>query len=322
MRITDPAQLRETKQPLTTEQLLRLAHKWGFETRQSGHGSSHIRCTHKKYPDIGFNIIRTTERLSSQRNLADAMAEIEKRKAAAKQAIRDKFSVAAEDRLNAIREKLPAHITATLTQDGLVVLRDAQIPQIGVTLYSQKEDRLIENKIHNEIEPMKREIYIALSRLHTEYDAQAQFDDGVFTGCVSHEVYETLPDLVLPPYEAGGSILDIRAAIHAYQDAILSKDIEHMIRKEELLSDSHVGGTMMTFSARRGERNNHVRLNVGAEQGALSFTFKTFSNRRITGDGSAGRIAESELNKMEKEISNATLIDTQMRRAMPEYRAA
>jgi hypothetical protein len=302
MRIDTPDDLRRTRQIVPYKQLLNLARNWGFTLREDT-GGSHIRCTSQKYPDIVFNCVRKTGTCGSQLRLVEAMEQITARDLQKQQKIQSDFAAVSENRLAVIREKIPAHIIAEISPNGLVLLRDRNIPQIGVTLYSEAEDRLIENKIHNEIESLKREVFIALNRIHMEHDALPAFENGVFTGTINHEVYANLPALVIPDYTEDADAADILTSIDNYRKQIEEKDLDHAIVKEELLSRPFIGDIYVAFSSKRGDRSNYVK--VSGERSSLNFSFHTYSNQRATSDDTNARISESDLQALSWKVARA-----------------
>lgn len=303
MRITKPEQLYETNQIVPTRQLLQLAEKWGFEHRANG--TSHHRCTHTKYPDVFFSIIAKTDRLSSQRDLADAMEKIAKRDAEKQQAIQSSFVAASADRLAALRAKLPPHITVELTKSGNIVLRDVQIPQLGVTLYSAEQDKMLESYLRYQFGDTKNAFYAELNKLRTKHDAQPVFDEnGSFTGKIKHLVYGDEFALELPRYEEDILGVNFVARFDLYRNAIEMKDLEQLCRKEEILAKPFLGAVLVSHSEQRGERHNHVRIIDPVAKG-LKLTFTTFSNQRVSGDGTRGRITDAELDSLAWKVDNA-----------------
>ncbi len=302
MRITEPRDLYETKQIVPTRQLLQLAEKWGFEHRSSG--TSHHHCHHKIHTDILFNIMGGTKRLSSQRNLADAMVEIERRELEKQKEIQNVFSAASENRLDNIRAQLPPHVTAELTQNGNVVLRDVQVPQLGVTLYSDEQDKMLESYLRYEFGHTKNAFYAELNKLRSKHDAEAVFDDkGNFTGKINHIVYGAEYSLEMPVYQEGGNGGAFIHAFEDYRERIELKDMEQAFRKEALLDRPFLGNLLIRHSEQRGERHNHVRI-TDPRAGDLRLSFTTFSNQRVAGDGSRGRITDDELGVMAWKIKN------------------
>lgn len=272
-------ELRRSRQALPTERLCSIAAAAGFDVRK---GRKHIRCAHSTYPDIHVGIVSGDTTAISKLRLADAMEEIAFRERRKDDCAKAFHVSASENRLTAIREKLPPYITAELTPNGNVVLRDRQIPQIGVTLRSPGEDRLIENRIHNEMEPMKRDIYVQLKRLQSEQDAIAHFDDnGTFTGHVSHEIYGDDFDVDFPVYQEGGNIADLYRALNDYKDGITLKDFEQSERKDTLLKRPFLGRVLISHSDQRGERTHHVQAALPGGH-KLMLSFNSFSHARVT----------------------------------------
>lgn len=69
--------LRRSKQAMRTEQVLTLARNFGYETRRSGGGSSHIVVWNPKYPELpSCNVIAGTKKLASERNIIDQCLQI------------------------------------------------------------------------------------------------------------------------------------------------------------------------------------------------------------------------------------------------------
>lgn len=289
--------LRKSKQPLSIEQLKRIATKADFSVRNGG---KHIRYASSDYPSISGSFMSSDKTAISKLCLADAIDRVVERNLEKQKSIEAEFNKAREDRLAAIREKLPEHITAELTQDGLVVLRDVQIPQIGVTLYSEKDEREINNRVRK-IEDDKRDFYKNLCILHDKYDADATFENGRFTGTINHTVYKTLPALYVAPYQAGDTWGKAQAELDVYKSAIKKIDTEHWVRKEIALEGFDVS---MSYNTPRGERHHHIIIK-DSDGKSLTKSFTTTSNQRITRDGTRGRIPEDKLAELERIMTKA-----------------
>lgn len=298
--------LRIINQPIPTRILVHLAENNGFVARRSAGGTSHVRLTHTKYPDIVLGFAHGTRKKYDQRDLHKAILEIQERDAAAKQAITDKFQQTADKqaatRLANIQKHLPKHIEAFYGEGEQIIVRDTQSPQIGFTLYSAEEDHLLENKIRHQLELDKRELYILLSRSRMEYDIVAPSDkNSEFLGHLSHNIYD-MDEVTLPPYPEA-EVSETRAAIERYQGHVKDIDLDHAIRKEELLNKDFIhSDIMVTSMARRGERHNYMSITSSADT-PLSVTFETYSNQRFKGDGSVARISEPALTKLEGVIA-------------------
>lgn len=302
MRITKPEQLYETNQIVPTRQLLQLAEKWGFEHRANG--TSHHHCHHTVHTDIIFNIIGGTKRLSSQRNLADAMAKIAMREDEKQKEIQVLFSAASENRLAELRAKLPPHVRAELSRTGNVVLRDVQIPQLGVTLYSAEQDKMLESYLRYQFGATKNAFYAELNKLRSKHDAEALFDaDGNFTGKIKHLVYGDEFALELLPYQEGDASFPVDQLFKPYRDRIETKDLEQLFRKEEILAKPFLGAVLVSHAEQRGERHNHVRI-TDPRAGDLKLSFTTFSNQRVAGNGLRGRITDDELAVISWKVRN------------------
>jgi hypothetical protein len=296
MSLPCPYELKKSRDIIPVDRLLRWAETAGFITRAPRGGSSHIKCTHEKYPDIGFVLAKTTTKLDNKRHLANALIEIRKREEAKN--CRSSFEVETQDKVKAISSKLPAYIEAEHDyQTGQTVLRDRQIPQIGVTIKAG-EERLLENKIRY-IESLKRDAFILLNRALFSYDIDVGLmRHGNFEGKISHAIYD-LPEQTLPPYKAGGDPMALFADLQSYIEQVIEKDLCHVQRLESVLKQPFAGPVFVGFSARRGERTNVVTLEKpnGSD---FRLTFETASNRRANpGDVHGGRITERELERIE-----------------------
>lgn len=294
----DITTLRTSKQVVPTAKLLNLAEKYGFEIKSSGHGTSHVRCTHTKYPDIVVGLVHNTKKLSSQRDLLEAFQEIAARDEAS---LAKEFESVAFNVAEALDQKIPADLEYRLTDSGNIVLTDRAYPQIGMT-FPQKDAHLAENKVR-ELTAIKRDYAILLSRMVNEYDmAPPVMKDGVFDGHLTHNVYGHMPEETLPSYQENDIGYDAIKHLWAYQEKISDIDLEHACRKEEALKHPIIQQTLVTSASRRGERHNHVYYN-DTHGKTLKFSFNTFSNQRATYHGTTARISLPELEKLEKIVS-------------------
>ncbi len=292
----DIKSLRRSKQPLPTDTLLLIAEKCGFEVRY-GNGTSHIRCIHTKYPDIAFNVIRNTKRLSSQRDLSDALLEVDRRDEAT---LTTAFKSAALNIAAILDQKIPEDLEYRLTESGNIVVTDRTYPQIGIT-FSQKDVRLAENKVR-ELTTAKRDYTAALARLVSQYDMTAPtIINGVFDGKLAHAVYDHMATKELPFYQEGSASYMAKASLELYQTEIENIDKDHLARKRGALALIGIERPIITCSSRRGKRHNHVSYTNGNGKN-LHFTFNTFSNQRLSPlcDGTKARISLSELERLER----------------------
>lgn len=297
----DITTLKTSKQVVPTAKLLNLAEKYGFEIKSSGHGTSHIRCTHTKYPDIVVGLVHNTKKLSSQRDLLEAFQEIAARDEAS---LVKEFESAALNIVEALDQKIPADLEYRLTDSGNIVLTDRAYPQIGLT-FAQKDARIAENKVR-ELTAIKREYAILLSRMVNEYDmTPPTMEDGVFDGNLTHSVYDHMAALHLPAYQENDIAYDAMKHLWAYQESISDIDLEHACRKEDALKHPLIQHMLVTSASRRGERHNHVYYN-DPQGKTLKFSFNTFSNQRVTYHGTTARISLSELEKLERIVDGIT----------------
>lgn len=291
----DVTTLRTSKQVVPTAKLINLAEKHDFEIKSSGHGTSHLRCTHKKYPDIVVGLIYNTKKLSSQRDLLEAFQEIAARDEAS---IFKEFKNAAFNIAEELDQKIPADLEYRLTESGNIVLTDRAYPQIGLT-FAQKDARLAGNKVR-ELTAIKRDYAILLSRMVNEYDmAPPNMQDGVFDGTLTHSVYDHMPEHHLPAYQENDIAYDAMKHLWAYQELVSDIDLEHACRKEDALKNPFIKQMLVTSTGRRGERHNHVYYS-DAHGKTLKFSFNSFSNQRVTYHGTTARISLSELEKLER----------------------
>lgn len=234
--------------------------------------------------------------MGSQRSFADCLVEIEKRTSTSQA----KFQEAAENRILGLYSKLPPHITAEHDfENGHTVLRDRQLPQLGVTI-PFAEARLAENKIRY-MESLKREAYILLNRAKMEYDVESSIPRGRFDGTLSHTIYSMEPK-VIPDYQAGDVPNRLLLDINDFICQVMEQDDDHDKKLDSLLAHDFVSAARVAFHARRGERTNAVRLER-PDGGSFTLIFETASNRRAEiGDIHRGRIAEPELARVDKTI--------------------
>lgn len=240
-------------------------------------------------------MVHGTKKLSSQRNLSDALVELEKRQERIKAA--NAFEIAALDPKIAIEAKLPAHIEVERDdRTGQLVLRDKQIPQLGLTL-KPGEEKILENKVRF-LESLKREAGILLNRARNIYDIDiGSGKNGVFGGTLSHPIYD-IPQQTLPPYKAGEDITFFHA-MNDYITDVADIDAGHRTQLTSALRQSFVKSVFVLYHSRRGERTNIVSLE-DPDGGSLRFKFETASNRRAdSSDLHAGRITEQELRRVE-----------------------
>lgn len=301
MSITILEQLGDSKQAISNEKLVSLARDAGFSMRE---GSKHGRYKHDRYPDIHFGISRGRGKDLSTLLLIDALKQVVRRDEEQALSASKKFAQAAEkesaERLIAIQEQLPPYVEAFYGENSEIIIRDKQIPQIGFTLNTAAEDYLLENKLRHELDTVKREFHILLSRSTMQYDMNIEFDEnGTFTGTLSHTLYD-IDDVILPPYPQSS---DPFTAILDYQNQVLEIDFDHAARKQSALDKIDVKTVLVLHSARRGDRTNQVAYKPPGVKGTLKFTFDTFSNQRVSGDGQTSRISEDELNKLENIVN-------------------
>ncbi|PZO86406.1 MAG: hypothetical protein DI626_06730 [Micavibrio aeruginosavorus] len=289
-----PEELRHTGQTVPTQQLVRILKLKGFDIRPVN-GSSHIFCIHSNHSDLAYTIVKGTKKLASQREIAKILMELDRRESAG--ALSGKFNTAAADDAFAA---LPPHIEIERDHaKGVTVLRDKNIPQIGVTL-DAGEERLAENKVRY-IESLKREAFVLLNRCRVNYDIVGNFDHGVFGGTLSHKVYDLKP-MKIAPYTAGENSDKIFEKINTFTNNVMARDTEHRERLEKLLTKNFISEVAVTFHARRGERVNHVSV-IKPSGESLSLTFETQSHRRASkSDVHSGRIREQALGRLEKTI--------------------
>lgn len=308
-KIPTPEELRLTKQPFQTSQLIRWAEIAGFKTRKSGHGGSHIQCKHEDFPDLRFTIVDDSKRIANQRTLSDALVQLQKRQEAEGQDLRpaatnvkEEFQKVSKKTFGGIKRALPPYIAAEFdTKNGVVVLRDKNVPQIGMTL-APHETRLLQNKV-KEIESMKRDAFALLHRCRTQYDMDVgDLRNGNFGGTIKHAVYQ-MPKTAIGPYQSGDDPQRLFHELRAYIAEVESKDLEHQVKMEDLLGQGFIRDWQVQFHSRRGERSLVVVCDTPNREG-LKLTFSETSNRRCEAhDITSGRMKESELARMEKIIS-------------------
>lgn len=321
MRITELNEqvvaLRASRQPLPMNRLLAIAENAGFTVRNG----KHINCVHESFRDIHVGLTHSNSAVCKLR-LADALDALSQRLQEEEQKIQAAFNASSENRLEALRAKLPPHVTAELTQNGNVVLRDVQIPQIGVTLYSAEQDARLESHLRYEFGATKNAFYAELSKLRSLHDAEAVFDaKGNFTGKISHIVYGDDYAMEMPAYSEGDAGLVVDQVFATYREQIEMKDLEQSCRKEELLAKPFIGSILVTHAEQRGERHNHVRIK-DPQAGDLKFTFTTFSNQRVAGDGTRGRITDAELDALAAKVESVEKRLTRLNDRWAAYRAA
>ena len=289
-KIPTVEELRRDRQAITKEKFFTIAKHYGFSPRNGG---NHVRVTHTTYPDIQFSPSFHSNRAHlTPLRLADAIERVQQKEAA----ITKKFQLAASEkstaRLSNIKNKLPDHIEAFYDDKKQIILRDAETPQIGLTLHCVGEDCQLTTKIE-QLGILKREFYADIGRAHTQYDVQVtKQDDGTYS--ISHNIYNNLENIALPPYPDSEEPL---TALMAYIDEVELIDIDHQIRLDTIKEQSN--NHHVTASQPRGDRNNVVELRPN-----YTLSFKTSSNQRIAGDGSRARISEHSLLTLEQTISS------------------
>lgn len=302
MRLLSAEELKANRQPIPTLRLIEIAKAHGFNVRNCK--SSHYRCNHSEHPDIGCGIVSNDKTAISKLRLAEAIEKVEQRKIERKSTAQQKFTQAADkittERLAAVQAQLPDYVEAFYGEDEQIIVRDRNVPQIGFTLHTAAEDQLLENKMRHELDAAKRQFYILLNRMEMEFDAAVKFDDhGNFTGRLSHTVYD-MDDVDLPPYPETISPFN---DIADFQNDVLEIDVDHAERREKALAKPFViEPILVSHTARRGDRENHVRCKIPGVEKNLSFTFATYSNQRVAGNGYRARISEAELERLETTI--------------------
>ncbi len=302
--------LRRTKQIIPLAALVNVAENHGFTVRDAK--GSHVRYAHEDYPDITGTLISSTKKIGSQRSLSDAILEVQKRTAEAKQVITDKFTQAADkaaaERLARIQEQLPPYMEAFYGEGDQIILRDKQTPQIGVTLYSPEEDSALERHTRH-MDDMKRDFCRRLCKSRMLFDIDVACDGkGGFLGRLSHSIYD-MEELILPPYPEAE---DPTAAILEYQAQVEEIDMDHEIKREDILSKDFISRILVTHHTPRGNRTNHVSYKIPGVEKSLRFTFATFSNQRVQATnlnankakkGHTARISKAELIQLEETVS-------------------
>lgn len=292
-KIPSPEELKKLRIIIPTARLVLWAESLGFETRKTG--GSHIVCRHTEHPDIFFTIVHDTSKLDSKRNLADAYIALRKRTMACK----DSFESSNEDQLDAIKNKLPDYIDAEQDHEsGQIVLRDRNLPQLGLTLQTG-EDRILENKIRY-LEDLKREALAMMGRARTNFDIGIKFSHGVFDGHLSHTVYRNLPKMDIPPYRANDPIDKLFTAVQGYIATVEERDMEYEVRLEDALSSPSLKTIQIAFNARRGERINKVQFESPKDGSLLNLEFTTKSNQRASTTEISGRISGAQLQMVER----------------------
>ncbi len=307
-------ELKKLRQKVPTTKLVEWAHAAGFVTRCSG--TSHIVGKHPEY-GITFTIIATTDKLDSKRIFANALIELRKKQEAAAAA-----EIIADDVHSSMElGRLPAYIVAEQDPDtGNIVLRDSQIPQIGVTIRPDQR-HMLENKIRY-MEDIKREAYILLSRCRTQFDIDIGDTKGhAFGAIISHKMYD-LPTMVFPPYAMGNDPRGFIGELAAYITQVQEKDFAHEERLKRALQHSFVKATVIVFHEQRGERTNVVSYESPAGGKSLRFNFTTASEQRaVTTDThgqmsiNRGRITEQELARVENVMNGIALAHQKRRNA-------
>lgn len=304
MSVPSSQEIRRTKQVLPAEKRKKWAEDAGFELRPAK--GSHIRCVHKIYPDIWFNLILTTRKLASQRDFADALLEIEKRN------LQKAFTASAQKE-QLVLEKIPDHLQGHLdSKTGSLVITDRQLPQLGITI-QPKDFHLIENKIRNILEPQKKEIFARLGWCRSEHDIDFSIPKhGVFDGVLAHKVYSIAP-IVIPPYKMDDDIGHFDKFIDQYIATIENKDKEHEDRLNKILGMNFISEIDVVSHSRRGDRTYVVHYTSPRTHRDLQIDFHAHSNRRVTlerekdathnpVDLHRGRVSEMELAQFERRI--------------------
>ena len=271
----------------------------GFDIRETK--SSHIVCAHTDFPDVNFTVAigNNSKKPTSQRTFADALLKLQDRKAEEAEKLVNSYRQATQDNLSRYYKDLPSYLSAEHDfQKGYTVIRDKQLPQLGITI-SFADARMLENKIRY-MESLKRDTHILLNRCRMEYDIETEFDRGVLKG-LSHGIYKLAP-VDMEPYQAGGDPHRILDDINDFVCKVMDRDSEHDTRLDTLLAQDFVGAARVAYHARRGERTNAVRLHK-PDGSSFTLKFETASNRRAEADNvHRGRITEAELMRVEKTI--------------------
>ncbi len=289
------AEIRQIRQIIPTERLVRWADAAGFDIKKSGGGSSHIVYRHKEFPDIGNSFVTNTKRLGSQYSFADCLLELQKRKIEANKS----FSTAAEAAVFAPYKNLPTHLTVEHDfQNGWSVVRDRLLPQIGVTIKFE-DARLLENKIRF-LEDNKRDAYILLNRHNISLKPAGK---NSAERVLSHPVYD-IPPVALKPYEAGTPVTSFFEKIGTFVGTVGEKDFDHAQRLSALLGQSFVESVSVTSQSTRGVRQNTLVCRTPS-QASIVIEFASHSNQRVRGgnDIMDGRISESALKALESRMN-------------------
>lgn len=294
--IPSPSELILSKQPIDTATLVRWAEESGFQTRRSQGGTSHIVCQHTRYPEIVFKIIAGSDKCGSQSDLGKALKKILKRDSA----IAEEFEMQSRKNIETCYQNLPSYFSAEHDfQNGQTVIRDKQLPQLGVTI-SFNDAHLMENKVRY-LESIKRDAFILLNRAKMEYDITIGGARGKFNGILSHVIYDLEPK-VIPAYQANDNPTNILKEINEFIWTVAETDDAHDKKLDSLMANDFVGAARIIFHARRGQRSNAVRLER-PDGGSFVMIFETASNRRAEiGDIHRGRISEPELARVERTI--------------------
>lgn len=298
MSIPSSHEIRRTKQVIPAVKIKKWAEEAGFTIRNSGHGSSHYRCAHREYPDIVLTMLLTTSKVSSQRDFADALLEIEKRN------LQKAFSASAENEQKILR-KIPDHLQGEVDlKTGSLVIRDRQMPQLGMTI-APSDFHLIENKIHNILEPRKRGLFTLMNQARMLYDIDISIPKrGTFDGILSHDVYGISP-IVIRTYQAGDDTDQCSEMIGSFIKEVIAKDQEHAARMDRILSMPFVQEIEVVSHARRGDRT-YVLEYESPKHRKLKIDFHGYSHQRVNPDADEdihhARMTDAELASLEKRV--------------------
>jgi hypothetical protein len=295
--LPNPSELRISKQPIPTAKLIRWAEEAGFEVRSSNHGTSHLICRHKIENDIYFSIIRDSRKLSSQRNLSDALIELERRK------VQNTFN-AANSYEQSLLEKIPDHLSARLNHEtGSLIVTNKQLPQIGITVRHDQMD-LLENKLRF-LDSVKRETFIAIHKARTGFDIDINVGkQDVFDGRIKHLIY-TMDEISVPDYEEDGSPHTLRDAINLFVTEVSLKDMDHKGRLDAIAELPFIRDKTVIYHSRRGERTISIDYE-SPQRKQLHIEFQCFSNARNPGDVhdiSSVRVSDTLLADLENQMT-------------------
>ena len=187
----DPNAIKETGQIIRTSLLETMLRQHGFERRnQEG---SHITFVHPELPIAPFTVIAGTKKIDTQIQAADKCLEAREivrrqrqEKLETQRAASETSKTSEETGLIDTLENIPVLVIEGEEMEGVVVLRDKRLPQIG-TIVSMRTHPDELDAVCTGLYDRANEQLERLGHMNRDFETSFHVEDGVLT--IEHERY-------------------------------------------------------------------------------------------------------------------------------------